>query len=122
MPIVFYVDDSKDDLFHADYVGRKRKPGIDLVCFLTTEAVMAALENLIERGRELPCLLIVDLYMPLDSGLNLISGLRADARFSGMSLGVCSGSDAGEDRLRALSAGADFYVEKPFDLHSLVNA
>lgn len=122
MPTIFYIDDSRDDLFHADYVSRKRRQDIDLVCFLTADDAMAALENLFERGKELPRLLVVDLYMPLDSGLQLITDLRADPRFSLMSLGVCSGSDADEDRLRALSAGADFYLEKPADLCALVDS
>jgi CheY-like chemotaxis protein len=36
-----------------------------------------------------------------------------------MRLGVCSGSDAAEDRERALAAGADFYLEKPLDFASI---
>jgi CheY-like chemotaxis protein len=64
----------------------------------------------------LPQCLVVDLYMPFDSGLALIATLRADARFASMRLGVCSGSDAVSRSSARLASGADFYLEKPLDL------
>ena len=70
--------------------------------------------------REKVDVLLTDLYMPLDSGSGLIARLRQDDRFSTMQLGVCSGSDAVEDRERALAAGADFYLEKPLDFARII--
>ncbi|RDJ15348.1 response regulator [Rhizobium grahamii] len=120
MPTIFYVDDNGDDLFYADYVRKKQQIGVTLRCFSKARDAVQALEETYERGEGVPDALIVDLYMPLDSGLDLIVRLRADARFSQIRLGVCTGSDADEDRRRALAAGADFYVEKPIDLSALV--
>jgi CheY-like chemotaxis protein len=122
MPAVFYVDDSRDDLFHAQYVCRKQQVAVELSCFSTSQAAREILDRLLVEGRALPQLLIVDLYMPLDSGLDLIARLRADDRFARMSFGVCSGSDAQADRDRALAAGADFYLEKPIDMRALISA
>ena len=121
MPAVLYVDDSSDDLFYARYTRDKWKLDIDLTCLSTTQAAQEALEAMLVDGRPLPDILIVDLYMPLDSGISLISRLRADSRFTAMRLGVCSGSDAREDHDRAMAAGADFYVEKPLDLKSVAS-
>ncbi len=121
MPAVFYVDDSHDDLFYAQYVCRKQGGDIDLHCFATADEAMAALKTLHTQGQSLPQCLVVDLYMPFDSGLALISTLRADARFSSMRLAVCSGSDATTDRQRALGSGADFYLEKPLDLNAVMD-
>jgi len=120
MPTVFYVDDNADDLFYADYVRKKQQVGVTLLCFSKAEDAVQALEETYAKHEDLPDALIVDLYMPLDSGLDLIMRLRADARFSQVRLGVCTGSDADEDRRRALAAGADFYVEKPIDLPAMV--
>jgi CheY-like chemotaxis protein len=64
---------------------------------------------------------IADLYMPLDSGSALIAQLRRDDRFSAVRLGVCSGSDAAEDRERAFAAGADFYLEKPLNFTAILD-
>jgi CheY-like chemotaxis protein len=120
MPAVFYVDDSRDDLFYVKFVYRKQPGDIDLHCFATADEAMSALETLHAEGRTPPQCLVVDLYMPFDSGLALIATLRADKRFASMRLGVCSGSDAVVDRQRASASGAEFYLEKPLDLDAVM--
>ncbi|EJT02751.1 response regulator [Rhizobium sp. CCGE 510] len=120
MPTIIYVDDSRDDLFYLDYIRRKQQIEVDLFCFSTAETALAALEQRAVEGWALPELLVADLYMPLDSGIALVSRLRRDDRFNAMRLAVCSGSDAAEDRARSLKAGADVYLEKPLDLASIL--
>ncbi|OWV92061.1 hypothetical protein ATY78_00565 [Rhizobium sp. R635] len=120
MPTLFYVDDSRDDLFYLDYISRKQQIDVDLFCFSTVETAFDALERHLADGKSMPDLLIADLYMPLDSGIGLINRLRGDGRFKMMRLAICSGSDADEDRARALEAGADFYLEKPLDLVAIL--
>jgi len=120
MPTLFYVDDSRDDLFYLDYISRKQQLDVDLFCFSTAETALEALELRMAEGKGPPELLVADLYMPLDSGEGLVSRLRRDARFAGMRLCICSGSDAIEDRERAIAAGADFFLEKPLDLAAIL--
>jgi CheY-like chemotaxis protein len=120
MLTLFYVDDSRDDLFYLDYIRRKQRIDVALFTFSSADATFAALEQCINDGEAVPGLLIADLYMPLDDGVGLIMRLREDERFSLMRLGICSGSDAEEDRQRAIAAGADFYLEKPLDLAAIV--
>lgn len=120
MPSLFYVDDSRDDLFYLDYIKRKQQVDVDLFCFSTADAAFEALQTSLEAGDAMPDILIADLYMPLDSGSGLIERLRRDERFAAMRLGICSGSDAVEDRERALAAGADFYLEKPLDFAGII--
>ncbi|MBB4479112.1 response regulator [Rhizobium sp. 9T] len=120
MPTIVYVDDSRDDLFYLDYIRKKQQIDVDLFCFSTAETALEALKQRVAEGWAPPELLIADLYMPLDSGIGLVSRLRGDDRFSAMRLAICSGSDADEDRARALEAGADFYLEKPLDLAAIV--
>ncbi|MBX4939676.1 response regulator [Rhizobium binae] len=120
MPTIVYVDDSRDDLFYLDYIRRKQQIDVDLFCFSTAETALEALKQRVAEGWAPPELLVADLYMPLDSGIGLMSRLRGDNRFSAMRLAICSGSDADEDRARALEAGADFYLEKPLDLAAIV--
>ncbi|WP_160011511.1 response regulator [Rhizobium sp. 18055] len=119
MAAVFYVDDSRDDLFYAEYICRKQQADIDLTCFSTSQAAFEALRTRQAEGLALPDLLIVDLYMPLDSGLVLVARLRSDRHFASLRIAVCSGSDAEADRERALASGADLYVEKPISLSAL---
>ncbi|ACE89692.1 MULTISPECIES: response regulator [Rhizobium] len=120
MPTIVYVDDSRDDLFYLDYIRRKQQIDVDLFCFSTAETALEALKQRVAEGWAPPELLVADLYMPLDSGIGLVSSLRGDDRFSAMRLAICSGSDAAEDRARALEAGADFYLEKPLDLAAIL--
>ncbi|MBY3596637.1 response regulator [Rhizobium bangladeshense] len=120
MPTIVYVDDSRDDLFYLDYIRKKQQIDIDLFCFSTAETALEALKQRVAEGWAPPELLVADLYMPLDSGIGLVSSLRADDRFRTMRLAICSGSDADEDRTRAFEAGADFYLEKPLDLAAIV--
>ncbi|MGR9169567.1 response regulator [Rhizobium sp. KDH_Rht_773_N] len=121
MPILFYVDDSRDDLFYLDYIRRKQQVDVDLFCFSSAPAAFEALEARLEKGEGAPDIVIADLYMPLDSGSALIAQLRRDDRFSAVRLGVCSGSDAAEDRERAFAAGADFYLEKPLNFTAILD-
>ncbi|TCU28142.1 response regulator receiver domain-containing protein [Rhizobium azibense] len=121
MPVIFYIDDSRDDLFYLEYIRKKERVSVDLFCFATAEAALAALEDRSAERAALPDVLIADLYMPLDSGLALIARLRAQDRFKTMRLCVCSGSDAEEDRQRALVAGADSYLQKPLDFAAILH-
>ncbi|MGO7032498.1 response regulator [Rhizobium ruizarguesonis] len=120
MTTLFYVDDSKDDLFYLDYICRKQQIYVDLFCFSMAEMALEALETRAAEGKAPPDLLVADLYMPLDSGISLITRLRLDDRFKAMRLAICSGSDAAEDRARSLDAGADVYLEKPLDLATII--
>ncbi len=120
MPTLFYVDDSRDDLFYLDYIRKKQQIEVELFCFPTADAAFEALEKRLEGAGTLPDILIADLYMPLDSGSELVHRLRQDARYIAMRLGICSGSDAMEDRQRALASGADFYLEKPLDFAAIL--
>jgi DNA-binding response OmpR family regulator len=121
MLTLFYVDDSRDDLFYLDYIRRRQQTDVDLSCFTAADAALETLERRLAEGKRLPDLLIADLYMPLDEGSALIGRLREDVRFSPMCLCICSGSDAAEDRVRAIAAGADFYLEKPLDFAAITS-
>ncbi|PKA41000.1 response regulator [Rhizobium sullae] len=120
MPVIFYIDDSRDDLFYLDYIRKKERIAVDLFCFTTAEAALTALEQRFAKSAALPDMLIADLYMPLDSGLALVARLRMEARFIPIRLCVCSGSDAEEDRERALAAGADSFLQKPLDFAAIL--
>jgi len=115
MPLIFYIDDSKDDLFYLDYMRRKDVLKAELVTFSQPQDAWEMLEARHGKGKAMPDLLIADLYMPLDGGLLLIRKISQDSRFASIRLGVCSGSDAEEDRQRSLAAGADVFFLKPLN-------
>ena len=59
-------------------------------------------------------LIVTDINMPDIHGLELISFVRADARYSTTPLVIVSTESSEEDRRRGLALGANAYLVKPF--------
>jgi two-component system KDP operon response regulator KdpE len=74
-------------------------------------------QALASAARERPDLAIVDLGLPGIDGVEVIEGIRA---WSGMPILVLSARDQEPDKVRALDAGADDYVTKPFGMDELL--
>jgi DNA-binding response OmpR family regulator len=62
-------------------------------------------------------LIVLDLALPKQSGLDVLKGLRAAG--NPIPVLVITARDTVTDRIRGLDAGADDYLEKPFDLDEL---
>lgn len=67
-----------------------------------------------------PDVVLVDWNMPGMDGLEFIKAVRNDARYSGMVLLMVTTETETGQMLRALSAGADEYLMKPFAKDGLV--
>lgn len=67
--------------------------------------------------QEQPDLLLLDIWMPLLSGDQVLSSIKADAQFG--ALPVIMYSASAEGRSIAKIAGADEYIAKPFDMNDL---
>lgn len=78
-----------------------------------------ALERL--QDAPLPNVALVDWNMPEMDGLEFIKAVRGDARFEGLVILMVTTETEPEQMLRALTAGADEYLMKPFDKESLVD-
>ncbi len=69
---------------------------------------------------ELPDVVVADMQLPDMGGDALCKEIRADARLQDTPVILILGRDAGEDRERAVRAGADDILTKPLDQRSLV--
>jgi len=78
-----------------------------------------ALERL--QDSPLPDVVLVDWNMPEMDGLEFITAVRRDARYSGMVVLMVTTETETDQMLRALSAGADEYLMKPFQKDGLVD-
>ena len=78
-----------------------------------------ALERL--QQAECPDVVLVDWNMPEMDGLEFIKTVRKDARFSGLVILMVTTETETDQMLRALSAGADEYLMKPFQKEGLVD-
>lgn len=78
--------------------------------------------GLIEAGTRTPDLIVLDLGLPDGDGINFIIELR---KWSTMPVIVLSARASEADKVKALDAGADDYLTKPFgvdELHARVRA
>jgi len=60
-------------------------------------------------------LLLLDLLMPGMNGLDVMSCLRADARWSDLPVIMVTARESREDRLRAVESGVNDFIAKPVD-------
>ena len=74
-------------------------------------------DGLADAAANKPDLVIVDLGLPDGDGVELIRGLRAGSH---VPLIVLSARSEERDKVRALDAGADDYIEKPFGVSELL--
>lgn len=90
------------------------KTGSVAVGFGTPSAFYAELE------RELPELVLLDVMLPEEDGLTVLSKIRANARTAKIPVIMLTAKDSEFDKVRALDGGADDYVTKPFGVMELV--
>jgi CheY-like chemotaxis protein len=69
------------------------------------------------RAGSRPCLLLVDLMMPVMDGVQLIELIRADPRLAPLPIVLFSADGRAEQRLGGLTV--DGFLRKPIDLSSL---
>lgn len=93
--------------------------------FLTIEgysvvSVMSSPDLLEVIKREDPCLIVLDLWMPVVSGDEILKTLRESEAASQLPVIVFSASSDGETVAR--QSGADMYFAKPFDHKEFISA
>jgi two-component system phosphate regulon response regulator OmpR len=86
--------------------------------FMVTTAADAA-EARTQMGAITPDLLVLDVMMPGETGLELTGSLRNDAR-SEMPILMLTARGTPEARIAGFEAGADDYLAKPFEPRELV--
>jgi two-component system KDP operon response regulator KdpE len=83
----------------------------------TVHEAGTARQGLIEAGTRRPDLVIADLGLPDGDGVDMIRDLRS---WSGVTVIVLSARADEADKVRALDAGADDYLAKPFGVPELL--
>lgn len=76
-----------------------------------------ALENIKDQK---PDLLLLDITMPGYNGFEVCENLRRNPDYSHMAIVMLTGRDKESDIVKALEAGADDYVGKPFSQTDLL--
>lgn len=80
-----------------------------------------ALEYLsgISDEKELPCLIVLDLNMPVLNGLQTLEALKDKPKFEKIPKVIFTTSDNDSDKVRCLSQGATDYIVKPSNMSEI---
>lgn len=111
---VMIVEDDRSQALFAESVLRKAG--------MRTQAVIEPLETLDELERFKPDLVLMDLYMPNISGLELTAIVREREEFINIPIVFLSGEQDSEKHFEALSAGGDDFLAKPIRPKFLISA
>jgi two-component system, OmpR family, KDP operon response regulator KdpE len=106
---ILLVDDEPNILGTVATLLRAR--GYDVATVMTGRGALEAV------SRDRPDLIVLDLGLPDMDGVNVCMGVR---QTSGVPILVLSARGSERDKVRALDAGADDYVTKPFGAEELL--
>jgi CheY-like chemotaxis protein len=109
--LIFVVEDSDEDV---EAIGRaigRSHPGLRVEFFRSGTAVLPRLA----AGTELPRLLLLDLNMPGESGLDVIRQIRRNDGLAGLTVVVFTSSEEPAEADACYAAGADSYIYKPLN-------
>jgi DNA-binding response OmpR family regulator len=115
--IILSVDDSSDDFTLLKLACEAVNVSFQLLPVQSGEAAIAYLESTrdsLSQGHfPVPDMILLDLKMPGKSGFDVLTWLRAQPEFARLPVVILTSSTHAEDRARALSLGATWFLVKP---------
>jgi CheY-like chemotaxis protein len=110
--LIFVVEDSDEDVEAIERAISRSHPALRREFFRSGADVLAGLT---EPQRERPWLVLLDLNMPGESGLDVVHAVRARADLDELRLVVFTSSEDQAEADACHAAGADSYVYKPLN-------
>ena len=122
--VVLYVEDEEDDVFLLRHVFKEAGITHRIVSLADGEAAIDYLKGTGQYADRsaypLPILLLLDINLPLVSGLEVLSWLRSESPVAGLPTIMLSSSSQPADVKRAYQMGANAYLVKPSGLARLL--
>ncbi len=113
---VLLVEDRRSDARLLKEALEVAAPQLRLVHHLDVAAAMADLQERARTSRDPPALIVLDIHLPEESGLDLLDRLRKMRRFTQVPVVVLSASEAAVDVEEAKRARVDAYFLKPSNM------
>jgi CheY-like chemotaxis protein len=79
-----------------------------------------ALNYLQDENSDKPCLILLDLNMPVMNGIEFLQAVKKDERLRGIPVVVLTTSNDQQDKLNSFNLGVAGYVAKPVDYRQFV--
>jgi two-component system response regulator len=109
---VLIVDDNPDEVKIAARALSKIRKSMTVHTVSTGEGALEQLRCM----ETLPSVIFLDLKMPGMSGFDVLRSIRSDERLKGIRVIVVSNSSLESDRKESYAAGADWFLQKAFDI------
>lgn len=113
MALVYIVEDDADIREMEAYA--LSSTGLSVASFPESEAFFAAVRN------RLPDLVLLDIMLPGEDGMQVLRRLRADAATQAIPIIMVTAKTSETDKVKGLDSGADDYLTKPFGIMELVS-
>jgi two-component system response regulator len=110
---VLVVDDNPDEVEITGRALSKIRQDLKVQAISTGEAALERLRTM----EKLPSVVVLDLKMPGMSGFDVLRRMRSDERLKDIHVIVVTNSALESDRKESYAAGADFFLQKAFDLN-----
>lgn len=91
------------------------KEGFGVAGFSEPKMLWQAMKN------EVPELVILDIMLPEEDGLSILSRLRANEAYKSVPVIMLTAKDSEFDKVTGLDMGADDYIAKPFGITELIS-
>ena len=109
--LIWIVDDDKDDIILVEQAFKECSFEIRIFTPSIANQLIPELEKTYER--EFPQLILLDINMPVISGKELLSRIRADIRFKHIPVVMFTTSNSKKERFECLQSGANCFLTKP---------
>ena len=113
MQIIYIVEDDGNILEIETYA--LKSSGYEVVGFEKVEPFYETLE------KQLPDLVILDIMLPDEDGLEVLKKLRAELKTQDLPVILVTARSSEIDTVKGLDSGADDYITKPFGVMELVS-
>ena len=110
--MIYFLED--DNSIRELVVYAMNSTGYDAVGFAKPAEFWAAMEQ------EMPSLVLLDIMLPEEDGLQILKKLRANPLTKKLPVMMLTAKDSEYDKVLGLDSGADDYVPKPFGMMELM--
>ncbi len=114
---ILVVDDDDVDVMTLRRAFKELRVGNPIEVAENGEAALALLQR---PDAERPCIVLLDLNMPVMSGIEFLQVFKADPRLRPVPVVMLTTSDEHKDKLRSFDLGVAGYMTKPVDYRQFV--
>ena len=113
---ILVVEDNPADVGLLRLALKAAQVECDLTVLEDGAEALAFVRHRQNPGDFVPHLIVLDLNLPKNGGLEVLEAIRANPAFSGMAVAILSSSSSPRERARIEEFGVDRFITKPLDL------